>query len=108
MIEFRKLFLVALLALAVRAEASKPTALTDAQKLEWKTAVQKALTAELSVHRMKEQAQREIARLQSEQEKATQEAQATAQRLLKSAGAETCELTLEGDVKCPPKPELKK
>ena len=91
---------------ALAADAPK---LTDPQRIEWKDAVQKALLAENAALRLKDQAAKEIARLEGEHQKAAQEAQAVAQKLLKAAGAgEGCELTLDGAVKCPPKVEPKK
>ncbi len=83
--------------------------LTDPQRIEWKDAVQKALLAENAALRLKDQAAKEIARLEGEHQRAAQEAQAVAQKLLKAAGAgEGCELTLDGAVKCPPKADPKK
>lgn len=83
--------------------------LTDTQRIEWKDAVQKALLAENAALRLKDQAAKEIARLEGEHQWAAQEAQAVAQKLLKAAGAgEGCELTLDGAVKCPPKADPKK
>ena len=89
--------------------AADPPKLTDPQRIEWKDAVQKALLAENAALRLKDQAAKEIARLEAEHQKAAQEAQAVAAKLLKAAGAgEGCELTLDGAVKCPPKAEPKK
>lgn len=92
---------------ALAADAPK---LSADQRLEWKDAVQKAILAENAALRLKDQAAKEIARLEGEHQRAAQEAQAVAQRLLKAAGAgEGCELTLDGAVKCPaPKAEAKK
>lgn len=90
--------------------AADPPKLSADQRLEWKDAVQKAILAENAALRLKDQAAKEIARLEGEHQRAAQEAQAVAQKLLKAAGAgEGCELTLDGTVKCPaPKAEAKK
>lgn len=91
------------------AMAADPPKLSADQRLEWKDAVQKAILAENAALRLKDQAAKEIARLEGEHQRAAQEAQAVAQKLLKAAGAgEGCELTLDGAVKCPPKAEPKK
>jgi nucleoside 2-deoxyribosyltransferase len=96
MIRFLPIFLAAAL---FAADAPK---LSTEQKLAWKDAVLKAVSAENATHRLKEQADREIARLQAEQQKAAQDAQAIAAKLLKEIKAcDGAELTIEGDVKCP-------
>ena len=90
--------------------AADPPKLTAEQFKEWKAATDKAILAENAALRLKDQAAKEITRLEGEHQRAAQEAQAVAAKLLKAAGAgEGCELTLDGAVKCPPpKAETKK
>lgn len=102
---------IALLAawLALPALAADPPKLTTEQKLEWSEAVNKALMAETAVHRVRQQADAEIKRLEAEQAKAAQAAQTVADKLVRAACAippgekvAPDAISIGGDVKCPP------
>lgn len=122
MIEFRKLFLAAALALAVRAEAPKPHELSKDQKAEFKSALASAALAASALTEAQLQAERKLAPQQAESAIANRALQIVQVKLLRAslklkedepipAG---CGLTLDAEVKCeppkpdPPKPEPKK